>query len=183
MLRRKAIDSLSVWKEKESKKPLIVEGARQVGKTFAIRAFSKSTYQSVYELNFLEKAGLRQIFEGDLNTETVLTGIRLSFPEVRFEAGHTLIFLDEIQACPQAVTALKFLGSDSRFDVIASCSALGMLHGRFPHGLSARWNTCICTPWTLRSFCGRQGSTGRLLIPSGHIGMVKGRSRRQSIGQ
>ena len=130
MLRRKAIDSLSVWKEKDGKKPLIVEGARQVGKTFAIRAFSQSVYQSVYELNFLEKAGLRQIFEGDLNTETVLTGIRLSFPEVRFETGHTLIFLDEIQACPQAVTALKFLGSDSRFDVIASGSALGMLHGQ-----------------------------------------------------
>lgn len=130
MLKRKALDMLSVWKGKRDRKPLIVEGARQVGKTFAVRAFASDAYATTYELNFLERPALKQVFEGNLSANDVLAGIRLSFPENRYEAGRTLIFLDEIQACPQALTALKFLGGDSRFDVIASGSALGMLHGQ-----------------------------------------------------
>ena len=130
MLKRKVLQALSEWKQKHGKKPLIVEGARQVGKTYAIRAFAYSAYESVYELNFLERPGLTRIFSGDLNPDTVLAGIRLSFPETKFESGNSLLFLDEIQACPHAVTALKFLGQDPRFDVIASGSALGLLHGQ-----------------------------------------------------
>ncbi|MBQ3424797.1 MAG: ATP-binding protein [Clostridia bacterium] len=130
MLKRKALEKLAAWKARSDKKPLIVEGARQVGKTTAIREFAAAAYTTVYELNFLERPGLRQIFEGDLGADDVLAGIRLYLPGERLEAGRTLIFLDEIQACPQAVTALKFLGGDRRFDVIASGSALGMLHGQ-----------------------------------------------------
>ncbi|MBR6890430.1 MAG: ATP-binding protein [Clostridia bacterium] len=130
MLKRKAIDLLSQWKARDDRKPLIVEGARQVGKTFAVRAFAADAYASVYELNFLENAGLRHIFEGSLSANDVLAGIRLNFPETAYRPGNTLIFLDEVQACPQAVTALKFLAGDARFDVIASGSALGMLHGQ-----------------------------------------------------
>lgn len=130
MLRRRALDRLAEWKGRADRKPLIVEGARQVGKTFAVRAFASAAYAATYELNFLERAGLRQIFEGNLSPDDVLAGIRLSFPEVRYVAGGTLIFLDEVQACPEAVTALKFLSGDPRFDVIASGSALGMLHGQ-----------------------------------------------------
>ena len=130
MLKRKAWNSLAQWKNRADRKPLIVEGARQVGKTHAVRVFASSTYSVMYELNFLERPGLRQIFEDSLSADDVLTGIRLNFPEQKFLPGDTLIFLDEIQSCPQAVTALKFLGRDARFDVIASGSSMGMLHGQ-----------------------------------------------------
>lgn len=130
MLKRKALTALKAWKERIGKKPLIVQGARQVGKTYAIRAFAKENYDVCYELNFLQNTALKDIFLGDLSADAVLSGIRLSFPELRLHIGHTLIFLDELQACPEAATALKFLGADPRFDVIASGSALGMLHGQ-----------------------------------------------------
>ena len=130
MLKRKAISALRAWKEKRDRLPLIIEGARQVGKTFAVRAFAGEAYTCFYELNFLEDKRLSGIFEGSLDGDSILNSIRLSFPHIRFIPGKALVFLDEIQACPQALTALKFLSGDSRFDVIASGSALGMLHGR-----------------------------------------------------
>ncbi|MBQ3761389.1 MAG: ATP-binding protein [Clostridia bacterium] len=130
MLKRKALDDLGLWKSRSDRNPLIVEGARQVGKTYAVRAFAEAAYESVYELNFLERDTLKSIFDGDLSADAILTGIRLNYPEKRFSGGRTLLFLDEIQACPRAITALKFLSGDERFDVICSGSALGMLHGQ-----------------------------------------------------
>ena len=130
MLNRKAFAALAAWKNRADKKPLIVEGARQVGKTFAVRTFARANYTTVYELNFLERGSLEQIFEGDLNADAILTGIRLTFIDQVYNAGNTLIFLDEIQACPRALAALKFLKGDPRFDVVCSGSALGMLHGQ-----------------------------------------------------
>ena len=130
MLKRKAFARLTEWRSRADRRPLIVEGARQIGKTFAIRAFANAVYECVYELNFLERDSLKQIFDGDLSADAVLAGIRLNFPEKRFVSGKTLLFLDEIQVCPRAITALKFLRGDPRFDVICSGSALGMLHGQ-----------------------------------------------------
>lgn len=130
MLRRKAMDQLVSWKSRPDRKPLLVEGPRQAGKTYIIRVFAAETYETCYELNFLENSSLKKIFSGDLNPNAVLSGIRLSFPEKRYTPGKTLVFLDEIQACPDAVTALKFLAKDPRFDVIASGSSLGMIHGQ-----------------------------------------------------
>lgn len=121
---------MEAWRTRDTHKPLIVQGARQVGKTFAVRIFAGLSYHAFYELNFLKNASLKDIFHGDLTADTILTGIRLYFPEIKLDPGHTLIFLDELQDCPQAATALKFLAGDSRFDVIASGSSLGMLHGQ-----------------------------------------------------
>ena len=109
---------------------MLVEGPRQVGKTFIIRAFAAETYEACYELNFLKTPTSKSIFTGDLSPDTILAGIRLSFPEQRLAPGKTLVFIDEIQACPDAITALKFLAGDSRFDVIASGSSLGMVHAQ-----------------------------------------------------
>lgn len=130
MLKRKAMDGLYAWKEKADRRPLIVEGARQVGKTYAVRAFAAQAYRAVYELNFLERPDLCAIFDGDLSADAVLAGVRLRFPRIPLQPGGTLLFLDEIQACPNALAALKFLGRDLRFDVIAAGSALGILHGQ-----------------------------------------------------
>ena len=130
MLKRKAMATLQAWKQQAGRKPLLVEGPRQVGKTFLVRAFAEENYESFYELNFLQSPGLKSIFTGDLTAGEILTGIRLNRTQIPFVPGKTLIFLDEIQACPEAITALKFLRGDARFDVIASGSALGIVHAQ-----------------------------------------------------
>ena len=130
MLRRKIMDNLIAWKGKNGKKALIVSGARQVGKTFIIREFGKEQYRSFIELNFIENPSLSRIFQDSLRADDILEGIRLYFPGVQIAEKQTLLFLDEIQDCPNAITALKFLAADERIDVIASGSALGMVYNR-----------------------------------------------------
>ncbi|MBQ3282197.1 MAG: ATP-binding protein [Eubacterium sp.] len=125
MLRRKVIGSLEKWRDGGSGKCLIVEGARQVGKTYIIREFGKQ-YKSFIELNFIENPSLKNIFRGSLDPDSVITGIRLYMPGAEIIPGETLVFLDEIQECAEAVTALKFLAADDRFSVICSGSALGI---------------------------------------------------------
>ena len=130
MLKRKALNQLRKWKSREDRKPLLVEGPRQVGKTYIIQVFAAETYETCFELNFLKNPSLKEIFSGDLSPDAVLSGIRLSFPGQHYTPGRTLIFLDEIQACHDAITALKFLSGDPRFDVIASGSSLGIVHAQ-----------------------------------------------------
>ena len=126
MLKRKINDKFITWKNNPDRLPLVVEGARQVGKTTSILEFAKNTYEAVIELNFYRNPGLIKIFEGDLDADTILSRISLYSKNWRLVDGSTLIFLDEIQHCPNARTALKFLAHDPRFDVIASGSLLGL---------------------------------------------------------
>lgn len=136
MLKRKAYEALQNWKESCSDKSLIITGARQVGKTYIIRKFGK-LFDSYIELNFLEHPYLKQIFGSGLDADTILMGIRLNIPDAKIEEGRTLLFLDEIQECPEAITALKFLATDKRILTVASGSALGMAYNRvtsFPVG-------------------------------------------------
>ncbi len=128
MLKRKIYDELLKWKNSWNSKACLINGARQVGKTFSVREFGEANYETVYELNFLEDARLKSIFSGSLDSETILAGIRLNFLEQKFTEGKTLLFLDEIQECPEAITALKFLSKDERFDVVATGSALGIAY-------------------------------------------------------
>ena len=129
MLKRKALLQLKKWKEAGEKKSLIVSGARQVGKTYIVREFGKE-FGSFIELNFLEQPDLCRIFKGNLDPDTILMGVRLSRPEANVIEGDTLLFLDEIQECPEAITSLKFLAADPRLTVVASGSALGMDYNR-----------------------------------------------------
>jgi len=125
MLRRKFYDKLLEWKRKANKKPLLVKGARQVGKTFIIRQFAK-TYDAYVELNFLKNPEHCSIFDGALDAESIYSRMTLVVRDVKFVLGRTLIFLDEIQECGAARTALKFLAEDGRYDVVASGSLLGI---------------------------------------------------------
>ena len=125
------------WRNNPERKSLIVSGARQIGKTYLIRQFARECYQSLIELNFLEDSSLKDIFSGSLSSDAILANIRLFRPQVPYIPGETLLFLDEVQECPEAITALKFLSHDPRFDVIASGSALGMAYKQvssFPVG-------------------------------------------------
>lgn len=136
MLKRKYTEQLQVWKKNKDKKPLVINGARQIGKTYLVENFGES-YESFIELNFIENPGMADIFSGNLSAEEILTGIKLNMPGKKVIDGKTLVFLDEIQECPNAITSLKFLAKDKRIDVIATGSALGMAYNRatsFPVG-------------------------------------------------
>lgn len=130
MLNRKIYSELVEWKKQKNKKCLIIKGARQVGKTYAIRSFGEKNYSEVVEINFKETPSMMEIFSGDLDVDTLVLALRFRFPEKKINPESTLIFLDEIQECPEAITSLKFWTDDSRYDLIASGSMLGIDYNR-----------------------------------------------------
>lgn len=130
MLKRKVYHQLVKWKNSDNKKCLIIKGARQVGKTTLIRVFGQAEYDSFIEINFLRQPELKQIFNGNLSGEEIYKKMTASMPGIKMLPGKTLIFLDEIQKCAAARTALKFLAEDGRYDVIASGSLLGLSYGK-----------------------------------------------------
>ena len=129
MLKRKIYQKLVDWKITHKNNCLMVEGARQVGKTYIIREFGKKEYESFIEINFIKNQELKQIFNGSLDADSIYKRMSAMINDVNFVKGNTLIFLDEIQACGNARTALKFLAEDGRFDVITSGSLLGLTYG------------------------------------------------------
>ena len=128
MLQRKIWEKLAHWKNKPKRECPIIHGVRQCGKTYIIRQFGMAAYQSVIEINFIEKPEMLRVFSGNLDVRTLTQGISLLMPEAKFIPEKTLIFFDEIQECPNARTSLKFWAEDGRFDVIASGSLLGMTY-------------------------------------------------------
>ena len=133
MLERKAYQELLDWKNKRKnenlKKCLIVKGARQVGKTYLIKKFGEKEYESFISIDFYEHPELKAIFDGELTSEAIYKRISANIPNVQLIPGNTLIFLDEIQRCGNARTAVKFLAEDFRFDVVSSGSLLGLSYG------------------------------------------------------
>ncbi len=130
MLRRKITKQLKNWKEHKDKKCLVVQGARQTGKTFIIERFCESEYEETIEINFKETPSATEIFAGDLLVDNMIMAMRFRFPDKKIAPGKTLIFLDEIQECEEAITSLKFWAIDNRYDVIASGSLLGIDYKR-----------------------------------------------------
>ena len=130
MLKRKMYEQLLRWKNNKGKECLMIKGARQVGKTYLVREFAKAEYESFVEINFHMQSSLKVIFEGDKSAEEIYKRITANIPGVKLIPGKTLIFLDEIQKCANARTALKFLAEDGRYDVIASGSLLGLAYGK-----------------------------------------------------
>ena len=104
----------------------MIKGARQVGKTYLVREFGKREYESFIEINFLKSPELKNIFSGDLSAENIYKKMSANIRGIKFIPGNTLIFLDEIQNCGNARTAIKFLAEDGRYDVIESGSLLGL---------------------------------------------------------
>lgn len=130
MLKRKVDQMLLKWRNSPKRKSLIVSGAPKSGKTFAIRTFGQKYYDEMIEINFKETPSARDIFSGDLDPDTLVTALRFRFPDQKIIPEKTLIFLDEIQECPEAITSLKFWTDDHRYDVIASGSLLGIDYNR-----------------------------------------------------
>lgn len=132
MLKRKIEKELEAWRNDHDRKCLLVKGARQVGKTYIIDKFARENYPCYTYINFDENPAYCTIFDGDLDVETLIKQISLRVPGAELEPGKTILFLDEIQNCPRARTALKFLALDGRFDVVASGSMLGIHYKDVP---------------------------------------------------
>ena len=126
MLQRKMLQILKNWKENKKNECLLVKGARQVGKTFIIDKFGKEYYAKYLYLNFIENPALKSIFEGSLEPAEIYKKMTLNFSNLELVPSNTLIFFDEIQECPNARAALKFLAQDNKYDVIATGSLLGI---------------------------------------------------------
>ena len=125
-LNRKIDTFLMEWKQNSEKLPLIVKGARQIGKTEAIRHFAKNNYKSIVEINFVLQKQYKDIFDNGFEVDTILKNISLKNPDFEFITGETLIFFDEIQDCVNCATSLKSFKQDGRFDVICSGSLMGI---------------------------------------------------------
>ena len=128
LLKRKIDGFLARWKENPDRKPLIVKGARQIGKTISIRAFGHAYYDSVIEINFVLQKKFRSIFDNGYEVDTIIKNISLLEPSWKFIPYKTLIFFDELQKCPDCATSLKSFNADPRYDVICSGSLMGIYY-------------------------------------------------------
>jgi uncharacterized protein len=123
-LRRKVNDFLIDWKNNPDKLPLIIKGARQIGKTESIRHFAATNYENIIEINFVLNKEFKDIFDDGFEVDTILKNISMKNPNFKFIPNNTLIFFDEIQDCINCATSLKSFKIDSRFDVICSGSLM-----------------------------------------------------------
>ena len=125
---RKAIEQLLEWKNKKEHKPLILQGARQVGKTWLMKEFGKKYYKQVAYITFDTNETARQIFTKGFNIERIITELSLAVG-FKIYSDDTLIILDEVQECPQALTSLKYFNENApEYDIIAAGSYLGVAH-------------------------------------------------------
>lgn len=129
-MRRKIDQKLAEWQRSPRRKPLIVNGARQVGKTYSILRFGETAFDSTVAFDFSRDALAARVFEGDISPESLVPQLE-ALAHQPIEAGSTLLFLDEVQACPRALTSLKYFSEHTPdYTVIAAGSLLGLSLGR-----------------------------------------------------
>lgn len=145
MLKRKMERILEAWKGTPGRKPLIVKGCRQCGKTISVRAFAEKNYRHVVYLNFLENPDYASVFSGSLEVDHLIMMLSaLLGSEATFIPGETILIFDEIQDCPEARTALKFFQMDGRFDVIGTGSLPGVKgYGKEPRSIPVGYETVV----------------------------------------
>ena len=139
------------WHEDPDKKALLVTGARQVGKTFAVREFVRDHYDAVLEINFVETPRAKAVFEGNLDAATLVANLT-AFSGQPLPPGRSAVFFDEVQECPRARSAIKFLVDDGRFDYIESGSLLGVQYRDVPSLPVGYENVIRMYPLGLREF-------------------------------
>lgn len=125
MLKRKAYNALLAWKESPSRTALLVTGARQVGKTYLVRAFGAERYESFVELNLILDAQAAAAFDGPSSPKDILMRLSL-LADAPLVPGKTLVFIDEVQERPEVVTAIKGLVDEGSYDYVLSGSLLGL---------------------------------------------------------
>lgn len=125
-MKRKVDLFLNNWKKNQDRKPLIIKGARQIGKTYSIEQFAYSNYKCVVKINFVEQQQYKSIFDKGFEVDLIIKNISLLNPEFEIIPKQTLFFFDEMQECPNCATSLKFFKLDGRYDVICSGSLMGI---------------------------------------------------------
>ena len=159
-MQRLLLEKLLIWKDKPVRKPLLIDGARQTGKTYLLQSLLGDTFGHVLRIDFLESPEMADAFAGSLAPEDVLTNLELLTGQV-FNPETDLLILDEIGECPRAVTALKYFAEKApQMYVVASGSNIGLLNS-FPVGKVEQHNL---RPLTFREF----------LIASGENALIKG---------
>lgn len=126
LLRRKIDAYLKNWRENEDRMPLIVKGARQIGKTASIIQFANDNYKHVVAINFVLQQKYKAIFDEGYDVDSITKALTFIDPSIKLEPGNTLIFFDEMQDCPACATSLKAFKIDGRYDVICSGSLMGI---------------------------------------------------------
>lgn len=149
---RKIEENLLKWKLDKNKKSLLITGARQIGKTYIVRKFARANYENFVEINFITTPEAIDIFNGNLDANTIVMNLT-AFLRKSLTPGNTVIFLDEIQECPRARTALKFLVEDGRFDYICSGSLLGVNYKSIPSLPVGYESTIYMYPMDFEEFC------------------------------
>jgi len=125
-LKRKIDKYLIDWKNSNNKMPLIIKGARQIGKTNAIKNFGEKNYKTFIEINFVFQPEFKTIFEDGFVVDNIIKNITLKMPEIELHENDTLIFFGEMQECVSTATSLKAFREDGRYDVICSGSLMGI---------------------------------------------------------
>lgn len=126
MLKRKIYNELLIWKNTKDKKPLVIKGLRQVGKTYIVKKFAKENYQNVIYLDFRKNQELHYIFDNSFIINDVISQITANIPNTNAIPYNTLLIFDEVQDCPNARSSLKYFYEDGRYDVICTGSLLGI---------------------------------------------------------
>ena len=167
MLRRKIEKTVSDWKNTPNHKPLILKGCRQCGKTFSVLDFAKKNYEHVVYLNFFVNPQYASVFSGSLEVDNITMLLSaLMGKDAIFEAGKTILILDEIQDCPDARTALKFFKLDGRYDVIGTGSLLGVkgYGDKEPKSIPVGYETVIdMTPLDFEEFLWANGISEQII--------------------
>ena len=134
---REKINELRNWKESKNRKPLIIRGARQVGKTWLMKEFGKKYYEKCAYINFDDNTRMTKLFEEDFDLNRIIQGLKIE-SGVNIEPENTLIIFDEIQETPKALKALKYFYENAReYNIVSAGSLLGVaLHSgtSFPVG-------------------------------------------------
>lgn len=138
--RRKVDSYLRQWKDKENRLPLIIKGARQIGKTESIVHFASENYENIVFINFVLEGQYKTILSDGYSVENIIKNISLIDPSKKFITGKTLIVFDELQEFPDIATSLKAFKLDGRFDVICSGSLLGINYKKI-HSNSVGYKT------------------------------------------
>ena len=125
-LRRHIDKWLSEWKKDPNHKPALVRGIRQSGKTHSVKHFAENNYEVVIYLNFWDRPDLCEVFDGQLDADTIIRELSVKMPMLKLAEGSTVFLYDEIQECPRALLSLKTVQSEKRFDFIATGSYLGV---------------------------------------------------------
>ena len=159
-MKRALMAELIKWKDRADRKPLILKGVRQCGKTYLLQEFGERCFDNSVYLNFEENDGLKKIFENDFDVKRILFEISL-FTGKKIEAGKTLLFFDEIQECGRALTAMKYFCENAReYHIVCAGSLLGIAlrnEQSFPVG---KVDFLTLYPMSFREFLRASGEEG-----------------------